>query len=215
MTKNKAKPLHIYTLGNFIIQCDSHSLSFQKKHPKKLLALLKMLISFGSFNVNLEKITDTLWPDSEGDNALQVLHTTLHRLRKLLGDHRFILLQNGKVCLNSDMIWIDLWEFQYFYQLASQTRFINDNNDRTEKCKHHAWQALKCYQGSYLQNEVEEYWLLNCRERSQIQYHQLLQFYNPTDDPPISLGNRLFTASDGKQCAMNTNEELANIVFIR
>lgn len=206
MTKNIAKPLHIYTLGNFIIKRDGKPLSFQKKHPKKLLTLLKVLISLGSFNINQEKLADTLWPDSEGDNGLQVLHTTLYRLRKLLGDHRFVLLQNGKICLNSDMIWIDLWEFQYFYQLASQTRFIDGNNDSTKKCKHHALQALRRYQGNYLQNEVEEYWLLNCREKSQMQYNQLLQFYNPTHHLSTPIYNTLFTASYSKQPTMNINE---------
>jgi len=134
------------------------------------------------------------------------LHTTLYRLRKLLGGYRFILLKNGKICLNSDLIWVDLWEFQYFYQLANPSHVIGDNHHRAKKCHHDALQALKCYQESYLQNESEEYWLLNCREKNQTQYQQLLQRYHPTNHPPILLHNTLLTPDCTKQRMMNIEE---------
>ena len=52
--------------------------------PKKPLELLKAIIAFGGSNVATERICDALWPDADGDRALNSFKFAIHQLRRLL-----------------------------------------------------------------------------------------------------------------------------------
>ena len=101
-------PLRIHVLGRLRLWRDGEEVSFPRKVPKVPLRLLKALVAFGAKDVAEEKLTDALWPESEGDAAQQVLATTLFALRKLIGAevlHR----QNGRLSLDPGPCWVDLW----------------------------------------------------------------------------------------------------------
>lgn len=169
----KTKLLRIYTLENFLIEINGQLLKFKFKTPKKPLALLKMIVALGGINVNMEKIADALWPDSDGDAALQSFHTTLCRLRKILGHHQLILIQGNKISLNADFVWLDLWEFNYFYRLATEFTLDGRTSPKSQEKQKYALQAIHCYQGQFLDNEPEDAWLLSCRKRTQQQLKKL------------------------------------------
>ena len=63
----------------------------------------------GGDQVPVERITDALWPRIDSDYAHRSFNTTLHRLRKLLGDDRAIILSDGKVSLDKRRFWVDTW----------------------------------------------------------------------------------------------------------
>ncbi len=56
------------------------------------------------------------WPDTDGDRAVQNLNTTLHRLRKLLGSDKAVVLSNGQLHSDSRFCWIDARHFAWLAQ---------------------------------------------------------------------------------------------------
>jgi ATP/maltotriose-dependent transcriptional regulator MalT/DNA-binding SARP family transcriptional activator len=82
------------------------------RSQNRALELLKALIAFGGRQVPLERVADALWPRIDSDYAQRSLTTTLHRLRKLLGDESAIVLSAGKLSLDPQRFWIDSWALE-------------------------------------------------------------------------------------------------------
>src|SRR6185369_15106661 len=104
-------PLKIQTLGSFELIRDDEPVAITGK-VKKPLELLKALISLGGKNVSQERLTDALWPDADGDLAQRSFDTTLHRLRKLLGNEKVLQLQAGRLSIDQRYCWLDIWAFE-------------------------------------------------------------------------------------------------------
>jgi DNA-binding SARP family transcriptional activator len=101
----------LHTLGSFEILRDDEPLRSTGKAQLKPLELLKCLCAFGGQRVSQHRVTDLLWPDSEGDAADQALRTTLHRLRKLLQNERAVRLEDRQLYLNPEVVWADFMAF--------------------------------------------------------------------------------------------------------
>lgn len=109
----------VYTLGRFEILCMNHPLKLSAKIPKKPLELLNMLVCRRHLGLAREAAIDHLWPDTDGDRAIQNLNTTLHRLRKILGRDKTVVLEGGNLNLNPALCWVDVW---YFEDLVKQAK---------------------------------------------------------------------------------------------
>lgn len=146
-------PVKIYTLGRFSILIEDKALSFPKKAQNKPLEVLKTLISGGGSNVADTYVADTIWPDAEGDQAMQVFATNLHRLRKLLGRHDTVILQNGMLALDKYLCWVDARAFEYFLMKAD-ARWEKGSTDREldEACDLIS-SAIQLYRGEFLPDE--------------------------------------------------------------
>src|SRR5207244_178922 len=68
--------------------------------------------AFGGRDVSESQLTETLWPDAEGDAAHEACAITLHRLRKLLGHDQAISLQRNHFSLDPCYVWVDVWAFE-------------------------------------------------------------------------------------------------------
>ena len=73
------------------------------------LRLLKAIVAQGGRRVHDVALIDALWPDAEGDAGRRVFDTTLHRLRRQLGENDMIHLSDGIVSLDEGICWIDVW----------------------------------------------------------------------------------------------------------
>lgn len=73
----------------------------------KARELLSALVAFGGKDVPIEKLCDALWPDADGDRARRVFDTTLHRLRKALGDDASLELREQRLSLAESRCWLD------------------------------------------------------------------------------------------------------------
>lgn len=105
-------PIKIYTLGRFSIVRDGAPLQFAKRAQGKVIEMLKTLIALGGRDVDMETLAAALWPEAEGDKANQAFKTTLHRLRKLLGNDEVISVREGHVTLNYRYCWVDVCAFE-------------------------------------------------------------------------------------------------------
>ena len=154
-------PIKVFTLGRFSILKDGVPIRFSTKAQKKPLELIKVLIALGGRDVSKAHISDALWPDAEGDKADRALTTTLHRLRRLLGDDRAVQIQSGKLDLNPSYCWVDCWAFERLLSMAEDASKLKDMDAEislTEK-------ALVVYNGAFLVGEMLESWAVSPRER--------------------------------------------------
>lgn len=154
-------PLKIYTLGRFIVLKDGVALEFSGKAKHKQLELLKALVALGGRNVSAEKLAEALWPDAEADSAMSTLGSTLHRLRKLLGDDNAIVLEKGVLTLNDRRVWVDVWAFE---RVASRILGNGENLGDTQSTGIER-QFLRLYQGKFLEREPEVVWSMKMREK--------------------------------------------------
>lgn len=143
--------LSVRTLGGFELFRDGEPVRFHGKVQQKPLAMLKALIALGGREVPEDRLTDILWPDADGDQAHQSFATTLKRLRRLVGDERFLPFRDGRLSLDERSCWVDAWALE-----RSGTGPAGDDACREL--------ALSVYRGPFLPGETAP-WAVPCRER--------------------------------------------------
>lgn len=158
------KPINIYTLGEFSISKYDVPIPCPRGNISKPLELLKALIANGSKHVKRDWLCEILWPDAEGDYAQQTLDITLHRLRKLVGEHQFVEVRNGKVALNESVCMVDVW------YLDDTCDFLHSGDVTAgivnEKMMHHVAEVLFCvYRGDFLDTDSDTHWTFLMRDK--------------------------------------------------
>jgi hypothetical protein len=156
--------LKIRTLGAFEVTRDDEPVALTGK-VKKPLEMLKALIAFGGKNVSMERLSDALWPDADGDMAKRSFDTTLHRLRKLLGSEKVLQLQAGKLSLDPRYCWIDTWAFErHCVELEAALKPTDPRQDtgRVASCLE---KGLALYKGHFLAEDTDLAWTISMREQ--------------------------------------------------
>ncbi|MEO8975295.1 MAG: winged helix-turn-helix domain-containing protein, partial [Casimicrobiaceae bacterium] len=104
-------PIRVYALGGFKVYLRGDELAFAGKAQKKPMELLKVLVALGGRAIAKEKLYDVLWADADSAAAAAALDVVVSRLRKLLGDADAIRIDEGKVGLDAERVWLDVWAF--------------------------------------------------------------------------------------------------------
>lgn len=177
--KKKLKPLEprlapdrwpwavkVSTLGRFTIELDGVPIESGRKVPKRVLGLLKAIIAFGGQEVPDIHVMDALWPEAEGDLAIGTLTTTIHRLRKLLGDDNAVMVKDGKITLDPYLIDVDVWAFEFLLKEASTAYQQGESEKRLNLCE----RAVKLYPGVFLPDDETEPWTAPHRDRLRKKY---------------------------------------------
>jgi hypothetical protein len=113
-------PLRVCALGQFRVLKNGDPIVFSGKAQRRPFDLLKVVIAYGGRDVSEDRVTEALWPRIDGDSAHRSFTSTLHRLRKLLGEDRAITLSDGKLTLDGRYIWVDVWAFDQVVARVSQ-----------------------------------------------------------------------------------------------
>lgn len=100
-------PLRIELLSGGRMLLDGEEIVF----GGKLSQFMLMLACLGGRDtwVSRVKLTDLLWPDSEGDKAQRSLDTAIHRLRRQLHSEAMLQTRTGFVRLNPGLVQVD-WD---------------------------------------------------------------------------------------------------------
>jgi LuxR family transcriptional regulator, maltose regulon positive regulatory protein len=166
--------LRIHAFGSFRFSNGADAATRPGKRAGRPIELLKALVAYGGEHVKPERLADALWPHADSDYAMRSLNTTLHRLRRLLGEEAAIEVRSGELALNRQLFWLDTWAFDQ----ASETAL-----DLAAECSAGAPraallaasnQALGYYRGPLLADEREFAWALAPRERCRAQLLRLL-----------------------------------------
>lgn len=139
-------PVKIYTFGRFEVLREGKFIVFPRKAQQKPLDMLKAIIALGGTGVGQETVTDALWPSSDGDMAYRSFATTLHRLRKLIGNDRVLQYKDGTLTLDRRYCWVDLWGFE---GLAARSDAAAKSGNR-EKAARLLEGALALYKGPFM-----------------------------------------------------------------
>lgn len=161
---NNSKLINICTLGEFSINKQGVPIPCPRGSISKPLELLKALVANGNKQVRRDWLCEILWPDAEGDYAQQTLDITLHRLRKLVGEHQFVEVRNGKVALNESLCTVDVW------YLEDTCDFLHSGDVTagivSEKMMNHAAEVLFCvYRGDFLDTDSDTHWTFLMRDK--------------------------------------------------
>ena len=163
--------LKIHTFGRFTIEIEGTPLTAARKIPRRTLLFLKALIAFGGREVAETDISDALWPDADGDMAHQAFATTLHRVRKLLGQPNLIHQQDKKLTLNAHWCWVDAWGIESLSGKAQSSIQGEDKQSEEETLK----RLVALYQGPFLSDDIHEPWTAPMRERLRRKYLTALE----------------------------------------
>jgi DNA-binding SARP family transcriptional activator len=165
-----ACPVRVRALGTFEVQCDGVPVGTRGKGSPRTLELLKAIIAFGARDIPIERIASTLWPDADGDLAKGAFDVAIHRLRKLIGNRPFLMVQGGKVNLDPALCWLDVWEFR------RQADLLVDCACGTlaegAELAAAAVAMLDTYRGHFLANEADQAWLLGPRAHFQRRFER-------------------------------------------
>jgi LuxR family maltose regulon positive regulatory protein len=154
-------PITIYTLGRFSIFLDDQPLKFPSKAPKKPLGVLKALIALGGRSVDINKIMSALW-QGQGRAARSAFDVALMRLRRLLRHPAALQLTEGKLTLNEQVCWVDIWGFE---------RAISGTG-RPDAAGYR--DASNLYRGRFLERDGEASWIVNVRDRLTARYRRFI-----------------------------------------
>lgn len=178
-------PVRIRALGTFSLEIDDIPLVFKGKTPRRPLALLKAVISFGGRDVPLTQLADAVWPDLDGDDALRAFHTALFRLRTLLVHDDVLSLSDGRLTLDRGRVWVDALVFD---DLCIRARAGQDSEAR---------RALHLYNGPLFDGDTEEPWMFEFRNRLQREWTNLRSAaVHPTDAVVVPFPGRTHSVND-------------------
>jgi len=158
-------PVKIYTLGRFTLLINDQFSYARRKAQHKPLELLKVLIAQGGRDVGEESLTAALWPDAEGDAARKAFDTTLHRLRRLLGNERVLILRDRKLSLDPRVCWVDSWALERLLSKAEEIMADPAADPDGAALAALALRVRELYHGPFLGREFDASWAVSLRER--------------------------------------------------
>jgi LuxR family transcriptional regulator, maltose regulon positive regulatory protein len=154
-------PVKIRAMGRLRIYLQDEELIVKGKAQRKPLEVLKLLAAHPG-GIDTSRIMDELWEDLDGDAARNALDIALHRLRKMLKNKDAVLLVNGILSLNKDIVWLDTDALERIgSSQASVPRLLDDREE-----------LLELYRGGLLGDEPVGAMMLVARERSRRQFVQ-------------------------------------------
>jgi len=128
---------------------------------KVMLSLFKAIVAMGGRNVPFTKITDCLWPGTEGDKAAQNLEFNIRRLRNFLATRitpdskarEWLIVNAGHVSLNPEMCWTDIESFEALRYQAQEKR----QNKMAEQAFSDETSAASLIHAPFMPNDIYGY----------------------------------------------------------
>jgi DNA-binding SARP family transcriptional activator len=171
-------PYDVAALGRFDVLLDGKPLASSGKPQKKPIDMLKALISFGGKDVAQSAVTEALWPDAEGDVARRSFDTTLHRLRRLLGNDKAVRIEDGRLTLDPALWRVDVWSFERMCILVEEShRDVARNADtgsRDTEIGAAVRKTVALYRGTFLPADADQSWTVSLRERLSAKFLRII-----------------------------------------
>ncbi len=156
-TAKHLPPVTIQAFGNFHLTINHRRIYDRQWKGRRLKQLLKAVIALGGTKVSLDRLSYLLWPDSDGDRALNCLKMALSRLRRIGGDDypapsNWLVVKHRRISLVQSVCKVDALEF------LRQTQEIA-NSESVKSLQ----QTLALYKNDFLPND-EEPWVCAFRD---------------------------------------------------
>jgi two-component SAPR family response regulator len=175
-TSHDTPLVSIFTLGRFSLLLNGESAEFGRKVPRRPLELLKTIIALGGREISTSSLMSALWPDVDGDMAQRSFDTTLHRLRKILGDGRVLTLKDGKLSLDGRFCWVDVWSFERLLGQSQRLLMSDVTGKQVFSVERLSGSLIALYQDHFLAKEDMTSWSVSLHERLRSKFiHHLLE----------------------------------------
>jgi LuxR family transcriptional regulator, maltose regulon positive regulatory protein len=159
-------PIRLFTLGRFQIVRDDVPVTFHGKVPRKPLAVLQMLVAGNHGGLAEAQLLDALWPDADGDAALQALAMALHRLRAILGVEGTLTRHAGRVALDPRVCWVDVHAFEHALTAAEQAlTSVRPDASSGVEARHWTKKGAELYRGPFLGEDGVQPWAAPTADR--------------------------------------------------
>jgi DNA-binding SARP family transcriptional activator len=153
-------PFRVRALGRFELLRDGAPVEVSGKGPGRPMELLKVLAALGGQEVRADQIADALWPHVDADYAHKSFTATLHRLRRLLADDEALVLRDGRLTLNSALVWVDTWALEQVCAAVDELLRLppapTGAAARRDPLFDLIEEALALYRGPFLPDESEQ-----------------------------------------------------------
>lgn len=165
----------VFTLGRFSLLLNGKPAEFGRKAPRRPLELLKTIVALGGREISTTSLMSALWPDVDGDTARRSFDTTLHRLRKMLGDSRVLMLKEGKLSLDGRYCWVDVWSFERLLGQSHRLLMRDVTGKQVFSVGRLTENLIDLYHDHFLAKEDLTSWSVSMHERlrSKFIYHLL------------------------------------------
>ena len=160
MAPARDAPVRIYTLDGFRLEIGPAHSQLQSRTNSRPLLLLKLLIALGSEDVAVDLLCEHLWGEADGDHAHDAFHTTLRRLRGLIGRDA-VRLQAGRLSLHPEHCWVDAEALST--TLADAAEGIRRAD--VSAVRRHMGLALDLYRRPFLDGEADPPPIIAARDR--------------------------------------------------
>jgi LuxR family maltose regulon positive regulatory protein len=165
-------PFTVRTLGGFELERRGQQSILSGRARGRPIEVLKVTLAMGGKNVGVDRITDALWPNIDRDYAHRSFNTTLHRLRKLLGQDAAVTLTDNQLSLSERYFWVDTWVFeQTLEKLRGQMRQPNPDPKELVALTE---TLLLLYRGGFLPADEDAAWAVSYREQLRNKYVRLI-----------------------------------------
>ncbi|HYA20705.1 MAG TPA: BTAD domain-containing putative transcriptional regulator [Burkholderiales bacterium] len=155
----------IFALGPFKLLKDDAPIELSGKAQHRPMDFLKVLVAHGGKGVTEEHFTDALWPRIDGDSAHRSFTTTLHRLRKLLGEDKAVVLREGRLTLDERYCWLDIWALEAVQAKIDELFKGQQQRIDRDKVTQLGEAILALYCGPFMGGEAEQPWYIAMRDR--------------------------------------------------
>jgi DNA-binding SARP family transcriptional activator len=161
--------VRVTSLGAFTLELDGERYQPVHKAQDKVLELLKVLVAAQMLLRGPAERTwlcDRLWPDSEIEKARKSLEMSVSRLRKLLRADAAVVVSEGKVRLNEELVWTDVSEL---LAAAGRLAALRDEGRRVAcsvpiaRVRRDVHALLDLYGGPFAQGEDDAPWVIGVR----------------------------------------------------
>jgi DNA-binding SARP family transcriptional activator len=164
----------VRALGSFELLRYDEPVTTLGKAQKRPMELLKVLVAYGGERVSEGNVTEAMWPRIDGDSAHRSFTTTLHRLRKLLGDDKAITMRDGRVTLDRRYFWVDAWAFdQLVDEIDTACKRSRASLDAA-RVQRFGDRLLALYRGALFAGDTDEAWQLQPRERQRSRFIRVM-----------------------------------------
>jgi LuxR family transcriptional regulator, maltose regulon positive regulatory protein len=161
-------PIRIHAFDALDIEIEDRPWRPDGKPQHRVLDLLRLLIAEGGRDVSAQRISDRLWPDTDGDAAMTNVRGTVKRLRDMLGDAECIRVFDGKVSLNRRIVWIDTWALGELLETLEGNGAITTDTHSLES------RLFALYRAPLLAAE-DHAWLIDGRQRQRDRFARGVQ----------------------------------------
>ena len=160
--------LRVRVLGALTVERDDQPLRWTGKTPRKPLELLALLAAHGGGPIGTDAVMDALWPSLEAQAPKASLEMAVSRLRKLLELPEAVLVGDGGVSLDPQLVWCDAVAFEL---LSERTALATDDDAATQS----AQRGFALYRDQLLGSEAMSGRMLLARERLALRFQQLVR----------------------------------------